>query len=132
MGVAPHRTLPGAYGFSSRTRVSHSGGPFLIESFASLDHATEAVHLTDVTGSPHYLSAVGVVAERCVALNRIELATAEVLLHDPYVVRDAAVPVEDGDVAWQRGRPSFPHAGGAEPGFNGRNVGASLGSAAGA
>jgi hypothetical protein len=57
------------------------------------------VNLREVPRTPHDCTAVGVVADRRVALDRGELAAAEVGLDDADVVGDAAVPVVDRDVA---------------------------------
>src|SRR5438309_1071676 len=92
----------------------------------------EAVDLRDHALAAHHLAAVRVVPERGVPLDRAELAAAEVLLDEPDVVGDAAVPVEDRDVARLRVGAADPLARRAQPRLRRRDVRAPVRVAAGA
>src|SRR5689334_245852 len=92
------------------TSTDEADGGASLTFATSLHHSPESVHLTEVARLAHHFPAVGVVAERRVAFDRLELAAAEVLLDDADVVGDPAVPVEDRDVARQGSRPPLPHA----------------------
>src|SRR5476649_3096777 len=93
---------------------------------ATLRDASEAVDVGHVAETAHDLAAVRVVPDGGIALDRIEAAAAEVLLDDPDVVGQAAVPVVDRDVARQWLRATLPHSGRLEPRFGRRHVRAAL------